>query len=599
MAKPPAPFIAVDGEAISGDYVLLNASQAGHVLNMEPGGLRTRQCFDFLLQLPKPSIPVCFGLNYDVNMWIGGLRTDCLHELWNEHYTYWADYRLEWLPGKWFSIRHVDGRYVKISEVFGFFQTSFVNAAKAWGFQPPAEMQLMKQARGAFTPAQVRKVIRYCEGECTMLVSLMDKLRDACRAADAMPRSWIGAGSIAAPLLKRHGVQDHHVYDLDLAPVQTVEDSVMRAYFGGRVELLAQGIHLGGVQTMDLRSAYPAAATFLPSLAGARLVHRKRYRPDAQHAIWRVRWALNPSVSIRAMPFPVRRDKAIHYPAAGEGCYHAAEVRTAMRLGYPINVLEGWELWGGENHATPFDWLAKLYRHRAQLKAQGDPAEKALKLGLNSVYGKLAQGPGYKGRPKWQSYFWAGEITARIRARVLHALSRSAGPVMVATDGVFARSFDGRMGSRLKPDLGTWEPGSLDWMFCAQPGVYHGSGPDGEIIKSRGFFAREIDYDALRETYEAEGAAGVYEYESTRFVGLGTAIHRVDPSIWRTWKTERRVIALLPQRKIPTVPVDGVSILRPIPGPISSQPYIPKISLVDAQALDYLQGHEQPMRETI
>jgi hypothetical protein len=487
-------------------------------------------------------------------------------------------------------LKHTDGRYVQVCEVFGFFQQSFVAALKTWGFDPPAELELMKQKRGTFTQPEMKWIIAYCKSECDLLVALMNQLRDACRTANATPRKWIGAGSIASAVLARSGVEPHHAYDLDLASDDVVNGAVLGAYFGGRVELLHQGVHKR-VTTLDIRSAYPAAATRLPSLAGAELVHRKRYQPAAEHAIWRVRWDMRAS-DARVMPFPVRVDKSIYYPACGTGTYHACEVSAAIAAGYPVDVIEGWVL-KVRDPAAPFDWVPTLYKERARLQAAGDPAQRALKLGLNSVYGKLAQGYGYGSRPRWQSYFWAGEITARTRASVLAAAMKCEGVVMIATDGIFVTR-PARLGSKASV-LGSWERGSLDWLFAAQPGVYQGQKGADEVLKSRGFFAREIDYDELRAGYEREGADYVHRYASRRFVGLGSALARTDFSIWRRWVEEQRTIYLNPDRKLPQP--DGS--LMPLPGPLESEPYIPKLSLLDARALDYMQGTEQPMREEI
>jgi hypothetical protein len=590
----PAPFIAIDGEAIDGRYVLLADSTGRHLLSPRMDDLKTRDCFEFLLSIPRPSIPVCFGLNYDVNQWLSNLPRSKLSELWERHYTYHGDYRLEWIPGRWFSVKAIDGRFARVNEVFGFFQSSFVAALESWGFDAPPELQAMKRARGTFSKADERRVIAYCKSECRLLVKLMDELRAACQETGATPRSWIGAGSIATALLAREGVADHHAYDLDLADENTVERAILGAYFGGRVELLHQGVH-SRVRSLDLRSAYPAAALELPSLRGARLRHRRRFAPEREHAIWRVRWDLDRGTLIA--PFPVRHKLSIYYPLEGEGHYHATEVRAALAAGYPLEVLEGWVL-EQKDDARPFSFVRRVYRERARLKAEGRAAEKALKLGLNSVYGKLAQGYGYGARPRWQSYFWAGYITARTRARVLETMTRTGSVVMVSTDGVFTRSSKPKIATE-GAALGSWEAGALDLLFAAQPGVYQGFTAERELLKSRGFFAREVDYDELRAGFETEGAEYVHRYDSTRFVGLGSALALTDFGLWRRWVTAPRSLSLAPERKVATSDGNGGNLLYPCDGPLTSEPYAPKMSLLDARALDFTQGMEQPMREEI
>lgn len=581
------PFLAVDGEACEGEYVLLHRSGNSPVTDLRPGGLHTVACLEYLLSAPRPSIQVCFGLGYDVNNWLRDLPRPTLQQLWRTQTAYWNDYRIEWVPKCWFSVKSIDGRYAKVFEVFGFFQTSFVRALEQWKIGAPAEIARMKAQRGTFRRSEIESVSRYCAGECELLAELMTQLRTACGEAGFMPSSWHGAGAAAAALLKRHDVGAHHRHDLDVASDHVAQTYVQGAYFGGRVELLAQGVHLN-VAAADLKSAYPAAMRELPSLRGARLVKRKRFNPT-RFGVWRVRWAIDPGAGVVLAPFPVRVNQSIFYPLAGEGVYHTAEVAAALQLGYPVEVDYGYVLQGRALTERPFAWVAKTYRERQRFVREGRAAEKAVKLALNSTYGKLAQGPSrFTPRPAFQSYLWAGAITAATRARVLLAAAAARDPIMLATDGIFARSFGALGPSR---GLGNWEREEVDLLFAAQAGVYEAQRGGQVVAKSRGFFASEVDYSELREGWEAEGPDYVHHYESTRFNGLGSSLSRKDFGIWRQWTTEPRSILLWPERKI----AGPEGRLLPFPGYLESEPYQPKLSLIDARALDQLDGMDQPM----
>lgn len=579
------PFLAVDGEACEGDYVLMCRTGSSPLRDLREGGLHTSACLEFLLQAPKPSLQVCFGLGYDVNNWLRDLPKPTLEALWKFGVCYWRDFRIGWVPGRWFDVKSVDGRYAKVTEVFGFFQSSFAKALESWGIGAPAEIERMKGERGTFKRADIDNVMRYCRSECELLVELMNALAAACGEAECTPRSWIGAGSIAAALLDRFEVGSHHRYDLDIGSDHTATEIVQGAYFGGRVELLHQGVHFN-IAAADLKSAYPAAMRSLPSLRGAKLRKRWAFNPE-RHGVWKVRWDLRGESKTSLAPFPVRVKQSIFYPLAGEGHYHGVEVAAALALGYPIEVDYGWVL-EGRNTEKPFAWIPELYKQRQRFVREGRAAEKMVKLGLNSLYGKLAQGYGYNARPRYQSYFWAGYVTAATRARVLLAAAKCRDPVMIATDGIFAREL-GALGP--SKGLGNWERGHVDKLFAAQPGVYEGV-TDGEVLqKSRGFFAREVDYAELQEGFESEGADYVYHYESTRFNGLGSSLARKDFSIWRKWTTDRRSILLWPERKL----AEEGGRLLPFPGHLISEPYKPKVSLIDARALDQLDGMDQPM----
>lgn len=575
-------WLAVDGEAIDGKYCLLADNSGRHVLNME--GLGTKECFEFLLASPAKT-GACFGLNYDANNWLVDLPEDRLKELWETGEAWTRKYHIQWLPGKWFRVKDTQKRDIKICEVWGFFQAKFVEACRAWGFEVQDELDIMKSKRGSFSTQELERVISYCVSECKLLSELMDKLEGQCNRMDLKPKSYIGAGSIASALMSRENLRPHHAYDNELTSNENALEAIMRAYFGGRVEMFSQGI-TREVSTYDLNSAYPTATRNLPSLDGATVRHIRHYKPNVP-AIWRVQWE---GIDGAVMPFPVRVKKEIFYPKAGEGVYHAVEVDQAIASGYPIEVLEGWIL-KVRNDAQPFSWVQEVYNERRRLKNRKDFGEKVLKLGLNSVYGKTAQGQGYKGAaPPWQSYWWAGAITAFTRAAMLR-IAQHTTPLMIATDGVFLPK-KVRAG-RISEKLGDLSYKGMYNLFVGQPGVYHGYDENGkEILKSRGFFARDVNYDDLREGYEREGLDFIYQYDSTRFIGLGVSLQKKSFQEWRQWITSSRAISLRPRRK--AVGADGS--LSPIFGPLVSEVYIPKKGRDEASE-DHEQGMDQPMRD--
>lgn len=615
--REPRPFVALDGEGAEladGEhaYVCLVSSSGRSVAN--PAGLTTREALSFIVREgrvePRP-ILVGFFFNYDVNMILRDLPRELLAELWRTGSCVWeladAAFELAWIPTKLFEINAelvtpagtVRGA-AKLYDTFGFFQQSFVKACKAWGLGDRLErIEQMKARRGMFTLAELDAMTDYAIDECELLVELMNRVRDALHAVDLHPRSWLGAGAIASTLLGRENVPEH------LPPVRrrpALDDAVMRAYFGGRTEVFRQGVH-ELAESWDINSAYPHAATSLPTLRGT-WKRRREYEP-APWAVWRVRWELDPGELVA--PFPFRHRRAITFPLAGEGYYHAAEVAAAIDLfGDRIDVTSGY-VFEPDGDELPFAFLADIYRQRQDLKAQGHAGEKVLKLGINSVYGKLAQGNARDGRrPRFQSYFWAGAITATTRARILRAIAGAPEQVVaVATDGiVFAPK--GPSGLVATSGLGGWERTRYRDFFVAQPGMYHATDrrTNTRVRHSRGFFAREVDFPKLRRTWNTFGPASSLASSSTRFVGLGSALMRTDFDIWRTWQTgERRIsLYLSPRKRYVDLEPERVKQLFP-PERVAaglSEIYVPKYTAVelDPELADWVQGGEQPVADT-
>ncbi len=587
-------FIAIDGEADNkGNYIVMCDSE-GRVLH-NPTGITSTEALQFVLSLPRQCEIVCYGLNYDANQWLKDVpRANLEHLAATNRCRYNGDYKLEWIPSKMFTVT-VPNKSVTVCEVFGFFQTSFVKALQQWGFTPPAEVETMKAKRGTFTHKELQRIIAYCQEECRLLVQMMERLEDACKQAECVPRRrWIGAGSIASALLTSHAAKSHHAYDADLFGQEITDEYILRAYFGGRVELYQQGWQANAV-AHDIRSAYPFAAMSLPSLDGAQVVRARRWR-EHPFALWRVTWDTPQGTQVG--PFPVRLpDGAICYPLGGEGVYHAAEVAAALACGYAVTVHDGVII---EPKALnqPFSWIADVYAHRARFKAEGNYAEKALKLGLNSIYGKFAQGYGFGRKPPFQSYFWAGFITSATRARALRLLAKASNPVMTATDGIVCERFADTGFYMGHDGIGSWEATAYDKIATVQPGVYIAERDGERLVKSRGFFARHVDYDAMLERFTTDPLS-CYHFKSRRFIGLKVALHRKDFSVWRQWIEERRSISFEIQNK-QRVEQDGKVLLYPITGPFSSLAYVPKQSLYDDPSDDELENmvrDDQPHRE--
>lgn len=597
-------FVAVDGESYTEGtdhrYVLLAASTGRYAFNAD--GLSTVDCFKFLLDLPKTALKVGYGWNYDVNMILGDVDLGTLIRLWKEGQARWRGYRLEWIPSKWFAVR-TSKRSVKIHEAFGFFQTSFVNALRKWDIDPPAEIESMKAQRSVFDSEMQRDVIEYCLEECRLLVQLMDELEIALELTGLNLSSWVGAGSIASALMRREGVKEHVVRDSEYG--EDVYKAIRYAYFGGRSELFQQGEFLN-LWDYDVSSAYPHAARNLPSLQGGKFRHVRRYDPVPDYALWRCSWDIPRSEIIMPFPFRASANRGdIHYPARGGGWYHAVEVRAAREIyGTRIAVEEGY-VFRPATDERPFAFIPEMYEHRAQMKRDGHGGEKVLKLGMNAIYGKLAQGFGYKGKtPPFQSYFWAGAITADCRARILSLAAMNPDElVMIATDGIF---FTSPLNVVADGGLGGLELTQLGEVFVAQPGVYSARDGDDIIGRSRGFFSREIDFPDLRRGFAERGCMYVGKYESTRFIGLGGALILRSTEHWRTWRTAERTLSLYPSRKF-VDEGDNSNPVRHSPPVMGegafSEPYKPKqrgmpLAGDELDALvSYIQGAEQPLTD--
>lgn len=552
-------FIAWDSEGITlpdGEHITVCVGNStGAILHRHGSALRTREMLDFVadqLSQHAMSIHVAFAFGYDTNQLLRDCSRSLIAEVWETGRanvdSVHGRYNVRYTPRKSFSLtRYRNGVRAggTIWDVFGFFQTSFVQAVRSYGLGADlGAIERMKAERAKFAAHNLAAIAEYMVQECRLLERLMQLLHGYLQLAQLPIARWDGAGAVAASLLRRHGVNHHSGPLLD--NTSALGRAVMHGYFGGRIEALRYGHAIQSVHVADVRSAYPAGAVELPCLACGhwRYVSRAdelRALPD--FALARVRWNLHEDV---LYPFPWRsaRNGSVYFPHAGNGWYWMPEVTAARncfgREG--IKVLGGWTYERNCDH-RPFAFIRDSYELRARWKREGNGAEKALKLGLNSCYGKLAQ---RTGAAPYQNFAWAGWITAQLRARMLTA----AWPVrdrlvMICTDSLASTAPLTHLPAG--EGLGQWEHERHYGVTAVQSGFYwlYDELLQPRKARTRGYSGRldpAIVIDAM-----ARGHSSVTTDETT-YMGMGRALTG-NYSQWRRWMTRPRVMSLLPRGK--------------------------------------------------
>lgn len=551
-------FVGVDceGAEINGRHELILMCIGEKAFHRDGKHLQTRECLDFILAQTAFGLLVGFSFQYDVNMILRDLSQSELETLWNEGEVYFTGgYTIGFRPGKWFDVRR-HGVNRRIYDVFGFFNQPFVKTLREWDVLTEAqlqELQKLKDARPMFHVKQLPEITFYCLSEVRYLESLMWKFRRTCDDLSITPRTWQGAGAIAGEKLRSIGFSKTLAWDEWPEPVK---EACLSAYYGGRVELYRQG-PLPECHMIDLNSAYPAQLVNLPTLAGGRWerienVSRETMKEGVfrRSALYKTKWKChNSSMS----PFPSRVDGTdrIVYLDEGNGWYHGCEVEMAMALReldfrgntWDIDVLEGWSFIPA-SQSTPLDFVADWYKKRLELKQRDDLRNIALKLGMNAIYGKLAQGVGYRGkRPAYQNYYLAGRVTSGCRATILETMwGEYDRLVSVSTDGLLLTSAPEYARIDENGKLGEWSYAGFVGKCCImQPGVLFTK--QGNITKTRGFGLSSVTYQQAVEAWERDGSLGRIDFEERRFVGLGRCMIDGRWDDRRQWVTDKRSVS--------------------------------------------------------
>lgn len=527
-AKGAREFAGFDGEGWEG----WDGGEIGHNLYiLRAGGhelytgkpLHTAEVFDWLTGLPREFYYVGFALGYDLTMILRGLPRERFLKLHNRQgRTFgdrdivvpvdWGPFRLDWIVGKRFAVWRADDtkKRFQVEDVVGCFQCSFAKAIRDWEVASPKELAFiedMKGRRAKFDDVSQREqgldlIRRYNDLECVLLSRMMERVRDACDAQKIRPTSWFGAGQLAQALLRKNRARDY-MQTFDPA-FQSAADA---AYYGGFFDTSRVG-YFPEMYEYDISSAYPHIMRELPCLAHAKVSHMNGRAPGDRRLL-RVRWEPWEGVTPTWGAFPLRhrtgerflsgdevafRDYVqaqkftpgtLYYPLHGEGWYWDSEVLAVAERGeYNVSVLDAYTL-TPLCDCEPFSWIPELYEYRKKLGKSGQGM--VLKLGMNSLYGKLAQSVG---RPRFANVVYAGMITSGTRA-MIHDTIRKAGPenvCMVATDAVYSRT---RIeGLCVGNGLGEWEEKECGPYIVILPGLHYPA--DASRLKTRSIPASVI-----------------------------------------------------------------------------------------------------------
>lgn len=301
----------------------------------------------------------------------------------------------------------------------------------------PSDLALIewgKSVRGdGFGEESLERIAAYSEAECLALARVCRKLQDAVRAGahvDMRPSQLAGSGSIAAATLRHYKAprrSETHCDDL-------VDPLARMTYFGGLIEAPVVGLLAQPVDGADINSAYPSKMIHIPCMRSGHGRWVKRTSGDdlgehLGHVL--VSWDVSRHQT-STPPFMVRRKSgAVAQPLAGSRVWVTLAEYQAARRRFPLDIAfhRAWEWMPECDCGNVLGFLSDLYAARLAVKdsmasmVPGSPAfeeascvERALKLIINSIYGKLAQSK--NGLGPYTNLHYASYVTGATRAQV-------------------------------------------------------------------------------------------------------------------------------------------------------------------------------------
>jgi len=493
-------FTGIDGEADTSNghvYCLLSVGDA-HLV--DAGGLEFTQICEFLYScfLDDPdSVYGGYYLGYDFTQWLKTLPADRAWMLLSDKGkqlrartrsggnrkpfpVYYDGWEFDILAFKRFKLRpataggHNKNGWMYINDCGSFFQTSFLAATNPDSWSEPIlsvdEYRILSAGKERRSNAVLDKaMLRYNALENDVFARLMSSLAQGFAECGIHLRrdQWYGPGQAAQKWL--NGIHDFpDGQDVRGCTPAHILDLARESYYGGWFEIFAHGHIPAATYEYDINSAYPYIIARLPCL-----LHGQWVRSDHldHKRLQLVRACVQGSdrhcgAMLHRMP-----DGCIRRPSYTEGVYWAHEILAARKSGV-IDTVDIKEAWTYEpcDCAPPLRGVSGLYDQRLRI-GKNTPAGKALRLLINSLYGKMAQSVG---EPRYANPIYASLITSGCRTMILDAIAthplKTDAVVMIATDGIYFTSKHPLL--RVSSKLGDWDVTEKQNLTLFKPGVY-------------------------------------------------------------------------------------------------------------------------------
>jgi DNA polymerase family B len=492
-------IIAFDSETQDGYAILLTKPWSF----AEPSSFE--DCIDFL---ERDRELACWNADYDVQAVVKWLPRECQERLGVLNECTYKDFRIRYIPHKFCRIwrRHpLNDNWrllVTIYDMRQFYNCSLKTAAAKLGVPPkdeiPASWYQNMRAR-LKDPRTRAKVLRYAMQDAQTLQAIINRTVDSFALAGMSFDHPFSNASFAERYFR-----DRFRYRRNYE----VERFAEAAYHGGRIECLMTG-YFRRAWHYDIHSAYPDVIAKLVKPDGEWIYEESptEIRPDAVYAY--IDCQCNIPHSVRVGPIPYRRrNGGIFYPVGSfRKTVTLGEYQYLQGRGWVGKIYRAWvHYW--PSWTFPFGEIADLYRKRKADKR----VDYALKIVMNSVYGKLAQvietwirtnrvdsnseifdDRVWSRKRTWKghtSFVYASEITARTRLRLLNDIPPEV-VICYATDGVFTTC---EVPIKTGGDIGEWsDVEEVRDLIVVGSGVYsyfpfNGKGKEKRpIVRFRGF----------------------------------------------------------------------------------------------------------------
>jgi len=338
----------------------------------------------------------CWNLGYDADCILKLLPENILREyIWKKELKFrYRKFVIHYIDKKKLTIRQ--GKHsVLLYDIMQYYDEKRLVNAYRKNINKTLDLEYLnvKEKRNKFSKhyySRHKKEIRkYCKIDCVLTEKLAEHWIATFEAIFGFfSANWISAGYLAEKVLLNNGL------DIPLfneVPFEA-QELARNCFYGGRFELIRRG-HIGECYIYDINSAYPYSLTKIPDIRKGKWVSSKQIHPKAMLGFFSIKVDIDDSVKI--CPFPFRKKN-------GTICFPCGKFRTCVTLDelkmieddpkIKYKIIESYQFIPNKNCSYPFiDFIESQYYKRLELKEKNDPLQQAIKVVLNSIYGKTAQ----------------------------------------------------------------------------------------------------------------------------------------------------------------------------------------------------------------
>jgi len=478
--------IGWDTETKEGGWVYLIANSEKRVLidreSIRRGKVRTLNADEILAFLTqhkyRNATNVFYNLDYDFGVIVKLLPEENVREIAKEGKTQYKQYKIAWLPRKFFRIQTRNETYA-FYDIAQFFQYKPLREASVeFGVGEKMDVDVPTLTKEKEICENIDKIIKYCLNDAVLAKKLADYFYTKMREANIPAVKPISTAFLS---------ENYFIAKCDIptfydAP-RRIQLIAYNSYHGGRFEIFRRGYYEGNVYNYDINSAYPFQIAHLPDLRGLTWEQTTKFHEDAVLGYYtvKIQYTEEPLIA----PIGIKLEDKLKFPIGTFTTTITKRELDIVRDYANVKILFGYEAWWKENEYTekyPFkEEIYRLYKERQRLKREGNDLQYQIKILLNSLYGKFYQIKNGK-LGNLTNFIYASEITAGTRIQLFKATQgREECVLSYATDGIVTTE---KLNLPVSKELGEWDFEQGDAIILIMSGVYE-IYKDNEPIKAR------------------------------------------------------------------------------------------------------------------